>query len=115
MEAKFGLIPETTDNCGTICDLLGFSYGPEGLGRVVLVTIAPEHSRGGHYHTDISETIYCLSGQGTIEFRYDKREGETLAFPQKISCIEIPPGTWYRITNTGNKILLLLCVKSRSE
>ncbi len=71
-----------------------------------IVEIPPTDQQVGrtlHYHPDTDECIYVLEGNGRTETKnksYNLQSGDTIV---------IPAGEEHRTSNTGHKLLKLLC------
>ncbi|MGH7051466.1 MAG: cupin domain-containing protein [Acetobacteraceae bacterium] len=65
--------------------------------RIAEYTMAPGEAHPWHYHSEVSDRVYCLEGVIGIELRTPRethllRPGETY---------EIPPGTVHHVGNPG--------------
>ncbi len=70
-----------------------------------LIRILPGDRLGGHYHQQVGETFYVLSGEGSL-----MTNGETYAaMPGDVFRLE--PGDQHDITNTGSLPLELIFIK----
>ena len=65
--------------------------------------LAPGASTAGHHHVKTEEIYYILEGQGRVQVGDEYREvtvGDAVA---------VPPGSYHKITNTGEGVLKFLC------
>lgn len=79
------------------------------IGQVSLNTIRPGKSKGKHWHNTKVEIFWFIKGKGTLKL-FDLRAKKTVYIEvDKIpSKIDITPGTWHEIKNTGNEDLIFL-------
>jgi len=72
--------------------------------RVLWIALAPGASIGGHRHETSSETVYVLSGRGTVT----TETGEEQVAPG--DCHYCPKGAWHSLANTGDGDLEIFAV-----
>ena len=70
-------------------------------------TIEPDCKRGGHYHKEISEKIFCVKGKLLVIL--DEEE----IFINGGDLVDIPAGKMHTVVNIGNETAFFLEIKAK--
>lgn len=79
--------------------------------RISEYTMAPGEAHPWHYHSEVSDRIYCLEGVVGIELRTPPEAH--LLHPGEF--YEVPPGTVHHVGNPGEATGRYLLVQARGK
>ena len=109
MNYKIRRLKPNTDNRGTLVELLR-SDEVGAFNQIYCATIKPGCSRGGHYHKERKEWFCIIQGEGIYKIR-DIKTGQEVQLPigaNDYIQIELSPGNWHEIRNSGDSDLIFV-------
>ncbi len=80
------------------------------FGQMYVTTAKPGQTKGKHYHTRKTEWFCVFHGKGLLKL-VDLESGERQDIEMgedNMVAVQIPPGTWHAIENTGDREMFLL-------
>lgn len=92
--------PETGD---TECAVLGIHEHPAGIEPIL-----------PHYHREVEESVYVVSGEGTVKLGYNPDSMEEHRFKTG-SCWFVPPECYHQIINTGSSPVKMIASYFRND
>ena len=92
--------PETGD---TGCAVLGVHEHPAGIEPIL-----------PHYHREVEESVYVVSGEGTVKLGFNPNSMEEHHFKAG-SCWFVPPGCYHQIINTGRSTVKMVASYFRND
>ena len=87
----------------TIAAVLGVHEHPPGINPIV-----------PHCHNEVEETVYIVSGEGTVKLGEDPHAMEKYDF-RTGSCWYVPPGCYHQIINTGDLAIQMVVSYFRND
>jgi UDP-2-acetamido-2,6-beta-L-arabino-hexul-4-ose reductase len=109
MKYKIRELKKNIDDRGTLVEVLRSDEVGE-FNQIYSATIKPGKMRGGHYHKDRKEWFCILTGEGIYKIK-DIDTGEEIEIPIRegeFKQIELEPGLYHEIYNTGEKDLIFV-------
>ena len=97
---RMALDPERNE---TVSAVLGIHEHPAGIEPVP-----------PHYHREVEETVYIVSGEGELRMGYDVKALQTYKF-RPGSCWYIPPECFHEIKNTGSEPIKMVVSYFRND
>lgn len=112
-EVTIRYLDKNTDDRGTLIEVLRSDIVGQ-FNQIYSASIKPGKIRGGHYHKNRKEWFCVLIGEGTYEIK-DMETGEikdivigNIGEDWQYMQIELVPGLWHSITNTGRSDLVFV-------
>jgi len=87
----------------TISAVLGVHEHPPGIEPIV-----------PHCHNEVEETVYIVSGEGTVKLGEDPHTMKEYDFGAG-SCWYVPPGCYHQIINTGGSAIKMAVSYFRND
>jgi mannose-6-phosphate isomerase-like protein (cupin superfamily) len=87
----------------SIRELAGPSWTPARAQSLAEATVPVGRATTAHYHRTTEELYYLVEGEGRMRLGEEERD------VRNGDCIVIPPGVEHKLTNTGDRPLVLLC------
>lgn len=74
------------------------------------ITLSPEQKVPWHYHSNVTDTFYCLTGCTSVRYG---NSGETKLKPGE--SVSVPPGTSHQVESEGNEPTRFLIIQGIGE